>query len=128
MSAMNVTILMGNLTKAPELRHTNGGTAVCEFRIGVNEVFTNRDGEKAEQTLFIDVQSWEKQAESCAKYLEKGSLVVVEGRLKLDQWTSEDGQKHSKIFVRAQRVQFVGRGRGPGDREGTDEADPVEPF
>ena len=115
MSSMNVAVLMGHLTRTPELKQTKTGSAVCDFRLAVNETYTNRNGEKSEQTLFIDVETWEKQAESCSKFLEKGSLVVVEGRLKLSEWTSEDGQKHSRIFVRALRVQFVGRPRGQED-------------
>ena len=111
MATMNKVWLMGNLTRDPELRHTSSGSAVAEFALAVSETRKNRDGEPVESTCFVDVVSWEKQAEACGKYLAKGSGVSVEGRLQLDQWTTEKGDKRNKIKIRADRVHSSGPSR-----------------
>lgn len=119
MAAMNKVWLMGNLTRDPSLRHTSSGSAVAEFALAVSETRKNRDGEPVESKCFVDVVSWDKQAETCNKYLAKGSGVSVEGRLQFDQWETDQGEKRSKIKVRADRVQFLGRnGNGNGNDEG----------
>lgn len=111
MGAMNRVFLMGNLTRAPELRKTPSGMAVSDLGVAVNEKYRNKAGEVVETTCFADVVVWGKQAEACEQYLGKGSPVMVEGRLQLDQWQTESGEKRSRLRVRADRVQFLGRPR-----------------
>ncbi len=108
MADLNKTFLMGRLTFDPELRHTSGSTAVTELRLVTNRTWYTSDNEKREDTLFIDVTVWGKQAENCCQYLRKGSGVHVEGSLKLDQWDDKKtGEKRSKISVQGERVQFL---------------------
>ncbi len=108
MSTLNRVFLMGNLTRDPEVRYTPSGTAVGDLGLAVNETYKNKAGETVESTVFVDVEVWARQAETCAEYLYKGSPVFVEGRLKLDQWENQQGEKRSKLRVRADRVQFLG--------------------
>ncbi|MFA7257846.1 MAG: single-stranded DNA-binding protein [Kiritimatiellales bacterium] len=108
MSTLNRVFLMGNLTRDPEVRYTPSGTAVGDLGLAINENYKNKAGETVESTVFVDVEVWARQAETCAEYLYKGSPVFVEGRLKLDQWTNQQGEKRSKLRVRADRVQFLG--------------------
>lgn len=118
MSTLNRVFLMGNLTRDPEVRYTPTGTAVGDLGLAVNENYKNKDGETVESTVFVDVEVWARQAETCAEYLSKGAPVFVEGRLKLDQWTNQQGEKRSKLRVRADRVQFLG-----GAKRGAEIAD-----
>ncbi|MFA5688477.1 MAG: single-stranded DNA-binding protein [Kiritimatiellales bacterium] len=111
MSTLNRVFLMGNLTRDPEVRYTPSGTAVGELGMAVNESYKNKAGETVESTVFVDVEVWARQAETCAEYLRKGSPVFIEGRLKLDQWENQQGEKRSKLRVRADRVQFLGSPR-----------------
>jgi single-strand DNA-binding protein len=111
MSTLNRVFLMGNLTRDPEVRYTPTGTAVGDLGLAINENYKNKAGETVESTVFVDVEVWSRQAETCAEYLYKGSPVFVEGRLKLDQWTNQQGEKRSKLRVRADRVQFLGAPR-----------------
>jgi single-strand DNA-binding protein len=108
MASYNRVLLMGNLTRNPEIRYTPSGTAVADLGLAVNENFKNKAGETVEQTCFVDVVVWGRQAETASEYLHKGSPVFVEGRLQLDQWESQQGEKRSKLRVRADRVQFLG--------------------
>jgi single-strand DNA-binding protein len=108
MASFNRVLLMGNLTRNPEIRYTPSGTAVADLGLAVNENFKNKAGETVEQTCFVDVVVWGRQAETAAEYLQKGSPVFVEGRLQLDQWENQQGEKRSKLRVRADRVQFLG--------------------
>ena len=108
MASYNKVQLMGNLTRDPELRHTPSGTAVVDMGLAVNESFKNKAGEKVEQVCFVDVVVWGRQAETTAEFLKKGSPVFIEGRLQLDQWETEGGEKRSKLRVRADRVLFLG--------------------
>lgn len=131
----NRIILIGNLTKDPELRYTPQGTPVASFRIAVNSRYKQSD-EMKEETLFIDVVTFGKQAETCSQYLNKGKSVLVEGRLQERRWESE-GQQRSKVEVVAQTVRFLSKrggseGQGEGGR-GTESAPPeeitdMEPF
>jgi single-strand DNA-binding protein len=111
MSTLNRVFLMGNLTRDPEVRYTPSGTAVGDLGLAINETYKNKDGEAVETTVFVDVEVWARQAETCMEYLHKGSPVFVEGRLKLDQWTNQQNEKRSKLRVRADRVQFLGAPR-----------------
>lgn len=120
MANMNKVILMGNLTRDPKAKYTTGGMAVCTMGLAMNRRFTNARGEPQEETCFVDIDVFGKQAESCERYLRKGSPALVEGRLKLDQWEDKKtGQKRSQLRVTAERVQFLGQprgefGQGPG--------------
>lgn len=105
MASLNRVFLIGNLTKDPEVRYTPSGKAVADLRLASTSKFKER-----EDTLFINVTVWDRQAETCGEYLSKGSPVFVEGRLKLDEW-ERDGQKHSRISVVGNRVQFLGNPR-----------------
>lgn len=127
MASLNKTMHIGNLTADPELRRTPQGTAVCTLRLAVNESFQNKAGEKVEKTIFMDVDVWDRQAETCQQYLAKGSPVFIEGRLQLDDWEDkETGQKRTRLKVRADRVQFLGK-RGDDGRSEQDEPVPTQP-
>ena len=115
MASLNKVLLIGNLTKDPELRYTPNGTAVTNLRIAVNRKFKDRTGELKEDTCFITVTAWDKQAEICNQYLQKGRAVFVEGILQSRSWETGDGQKRSTIDVRAERIQFLnGSAKGEG--------------
>jgi single-strand DNA-binding protein len=108
-ATFNKVILLGNLTRDPELRYTPQGSAVCEFALALNYQYTNKQtGQKVEEVSFIDIVAWGKTGEICAEYLKKGRQVMVEGRLKQDRWEAQDGKKMSKVRVTAENVQFVG--------------------
>jgi single-strand DNA-binding protein len=108
MANFNKVLLIGNLTKDPELRYTPQGTAVVNLRLAANTRFRNRNQEWKEEACFITAVVWDKQAETCNQYLHKGSSVFVEGRLQSRSWEDNSGQKRSVIEVRAERVQFLG--------------------
>ncbi len=108
MPSLNKVMLIGNLTKDPELRYTPNGTAVANLRIAVNRKFKDRTGELKEDTCFVTVTAWDKQAEVCNQYLQKGRPIFVEGILQSRSWETPDGQKRSTIDVRAERIQFMG--------------------
>jgi single-strand DNA-binding protein len=115
MPDLNKVFLMGRLTFDPELRRTPSGTAVTELRMATNRSWAGRDGERREETLFIDVTVWDRQAENCCQYLRKGSAIHVEGSLRMDSWDDKTtGEKRSKIRVQADRVQFLDARRGDG--------------
>jgi single-strand DNA-binding protein len=109
MANLNKVFLIGNLTRAVELKYTPAGTAVGSFGLATNRNFTAQSGEKKQETCFVRVVVWGKQAETCNQYLAKGSSVFVEGRLIYRTWDSKDGQKKSTLEVRADRVQFLGK-------------------
>ncbi len=109
MANFNKVILIGNLTKDPELRYTPGGTAVVNLRLAVNTRFRDKTQELKEEACFVTVVVWNKQAETSNQYLHKGSPVMIEGRLQSRSWEDSSGQKRSVLEVRADRVQFLGR-------------------
>ena len=131
----NKIILIGNLTKDPEVRYTPQGTSVCNFRLAVNHRYKQGDDVKKE-TTFIDIVVFGKQADTCGQYLNRGSGVLVEGRLQERRWETDEGQKRSKYEVVAQSVRFLpkrtetsaaapsGEETGPPPEETTD----LEPF
>jgi single-strand DNA-binding protein len=127
MASLNKVILIGNLTKDPELKYIPDGTPVCSFSLAVNRYYTAKSGEKKESTLFIDVTVWRKMAETCAEYLAKGRSVFVEGRLEMDTWEGKDGQKRSRMKVIAQNVQFMGGGGGKAEHKSDETAPPETP-
>src|SRR2546428_5168017 len=112
MASLNRVFLIGNLTKPPELRYTPSGTAVADLRLAVNRNYTTQGGEKREETCFLTVVVWGKQAESCGEYLDKGSPILVEGRLQTRESEAKDGGKRTVIEVVAEPVQVIGRARG----------------
>lgn len=114
MASLNKVLLLGNLTKDPEVRYLSSGTAVGDLRLAVTETFRNKEGATTETTCFVDVVVWGRQAETCGEYLRKGSQALVDGRLQLDEWKSKEGENRSKLRVRADRVQFLGRPAGAG--------------
>jgi single-strand DNA-binding protein len=125
MASLNKVLLIGNLTKDPEIRYLPTGASVAELRVAISERFRNRQtNEMTERTCFVDVNVWEKQAELCGKYLSKGSPVFVEGRLQMDEWQAQDGSKRSRLRVRAQRVQFLAARRPDAAGEAGGEAEP----
>jgi len=108
MASYNKVLLMGNLTKDPELRYTPQGAAVANLRMAVNRRYRDKNQELKEEVCFITAVVWNKQAETCNQYLHKGSSVFVEGRLQSRTWEDNSGGKRSVIEVRAERVQFMG--------------------
>ena len=108
MANFNKVLLIGNLTKDPELRYTPQGTAVVNLRLAVNSRFKDKNQELKEDTCFVTVVVWDKQAETCNQYLHKGSPVFIEGRLQSRSWEDNSGQKRNVIEVRADRIQFLG--------------------
>ena len=109
MASLNRVFLMGNLTRDPELRYTPGGTAVTNLRLAVNRRFRTQSGEMKEETAFVTVVAWGKQAETCSQFLSKGRAIFVEGRLQMRSWETPEGQKRNVLEIRASRVQFLGK-------------------
>ncbi len=114
MASYNKVILLGNLTRDPELRYTPKGTAVARLGLAVNRSYKSETGETKEEVTFLDVDAWGKQAELIGQYLRKGNPLFVEGRLRLDQWDDKQtGQKRSALKVVMENFQFIG-GRAEG--------------
>jgi single-strand DNA-binding protein len=120
MANLNKVFLIGNLTRDPELRYTPAGVAVANLGLAVNRRFRDKNGELKEDVCFLTVTVWDKQAEACCQYLQKGSPIFVEGVLQSRSWETQDGQKRSTIDVRAERVQFLGKfsSGAPGGKPG----------
>jgi single-strand DNA-binding protein len=126
--SFNKVILLGNLTRDPEVKYTPSNLAICKLGLAVNRRYTTADGQKHEEVTFVDCDAFGKTAETISKYLKKGRPVFIEGRLKLDQW-EKDGQKFSKLKVVVDTFQFVdsaqggggGGGGGGGEVEGDDD-------
>lgn len=117
MASLNKVILMGNLTRDPEVKYLPSGTSVCDMGLAVNDRYKDQQsGEWKEKPTFIDITVWGKTAENAGKYLSKGRPVLIEGRLQLDQWENQQGEKRSKLKVVADRLQFLGSGRSEGDQ------------
>lgn len=120
--SFNKVLLMGNLTRDVEMRHTTGNMAVAKFAIAVNRKFKTASGEQRDEVTFVECEAWGRTAEVMAQYLAKGRPVFVEGRLKLDEWEDKNGGgKRSRIMVVVESFQFVdsgqgGPGAGGGDR------------
>jgi single-strand DNA-binding protein len=116
MSSFNKILLMGNLTRDPQLSYTPSQTAVVDFGMAVNRRWTSRDGEKKEETCFVDCRAFGRIAENINKYLNKGRPVFIEGRLTFDSWTAQDGSKRSKHRVTVENFQFLPGTTGSGAR------------
>ncbi len=118
MASLNKVLLMGNLTREPELKYTTNGSAVCEFGMAINRTYTSNN-EKKEDVCYVDVNVWGRQAEACSRYLQKGAPLFVEGRLQFDQWNDKDsGKSRSKLRVVAERTQFLGNSGRKSDDGG----------
>jgi single-strand DNA-binding protein len=123
MASFNKVILLGNLTRDPEVRYTPKGSAVCDLGIAVNRQYTLDSGEKREEVTFVDVVLWSRLAEIAGEYLKKGRPIFIEGRLQLDTWDDkQSGQKRSKLRVIGETMQLLGRPPGTGGgSEGSEE-------
>lgn len=112
MPSLNKVLLMGNLTRDPELRVTPKGTPICQFSLAINRQFKMESGETREEVIYVDVEAWGKQGETIAKYVTKGRPLYVEGRLRLDQWEDKNTkEKRSRMKVVLEQFQFLGDGR-----------------
>jgi single-strand DNA-binding protein len=124
MASFNKVILLGNLTRDPEVRYTPKGSAVCDLGLAVNRVYTLENGEKREEVTYVDVTLWSRLAEIAGEYLKKGRPVFIEGRLQLDTWDDkQSGQKRSKLRVIGETMQLLGSrpsGGAPADAEAED--------
>jgi single-strand DNA-binding protein len=112
MSDFNKVILMGRLTAKPELRFTSGGDAVATLRIASSRRFKTKSGDEKEDSVFIDVTVWRKQAETCAEHLVKGQKVLIEGRLTMRQWETQTNEKRTTYEIQAESVSFLDKPRG----------------
>lgn len=122
MASLNKVLLIGNLTRDPELRYIPNGSAVASFTLAMNRVYKLQTGEKKEETSFVRVVVWGRMAEVCGEYLTKGRPVFVEGRLQSRSWDGPDGQKRSTIEVIAMNVQFLGSPAAGREKEPSSEA------
>jgi len=125
-ACLNKALLMGNLTRDVDLKYIPSGAAVANFGLAVNRTYTNSDGEKVDDTCFVDIVAWNRLAEVAGEYLSKGRPVFVEGRLQMDSWEQEDGKKRTKLRVVAQNIQFLGGAKS--DSGGEKDADDDIPF
>ena len=117
MANLNKVLLLGNVTRDPEVRYTPKGSAVCDLGVAVNRSYTTDSGEKREEVTFVDVTLWGRTAEVASEYLKKGRPVFVEGRLQMDTWDDKQtGQKRTRLRVVADNMQLLG-GRPPGGAE-----------
>jgi len=114
MANLNKVLLLGNVTRDPEVRYTPKGSAVCDLGVAVNRAYTTDSGEKREEVTFVDVTLWGRTAEVASEYLKKGRPVFIEGRLQMDSWDDKQtGQKRTRLRVVAENMQLLG-GRPPG--------------
>lgn len=118
MASYNKVILMGNLTRDPQLSYLPSQTPVCEIGLAVNRRWRSQDGQQREDVCFIDCRSYGRQAEVLNQYMSKGRPILIEGRLQFDQWETQDGQKRSKHRVFIERFSFVGGQQGDGQSGG----------
>ena len=118
MANFNKVLLIGNLTRDPQLSYLPSQTAVVDFGLAVNRRWTGKDGEKKEETCFVDCTSFGRPAETINKYLTKGRPVFVEGRLTFNSWTAQDGTKRSRLKVTVENFQFLGASGGRQSSEG----------
>lgn len=115
MPSYNKVILMGNLTRDPQLSYLASQTAAVEFGIATSRKFKKQDGTQGEETCFVDCQMFGKRAEVVNQYFKKGEPIFIEGRLKFDSWTAQDGQKRSKLRVFVENFEFVGKGEAKSE-------------
>ena len=118
MASLNKVLLMGNMTRDPQLSYLPSQTPVVEFGLAISRKFKKQDGSQGEETCFVDCQMFGKRAEVVNKYFKKGEPIFVEGRLKFDQWNAQDGSKRSKLRVFVENFEFIGRGGSGGSGGG----------
>jgi len=124
--SFNKVVIMGNLTRDPEVRTLPSGNSVARVSVAINRSYSDKDGNKKEEVTFVEVDAFGKQAELMGKFFTKGKAILVEGRLKLDQWTDKQtDEKKSRLGVVMEGFSFVGDGKGRDDGAGSDE--PREP-
>lgn len=111
---LNKVLMVGNLTRDPEMRYSGSGTGICKLGMALNRKYRKQDGEMQEETTFVDITVFGRQAETCNEYLKKGSGALIEGRLNYESWQAQDGSKRNKLTVVAERVQFMPRSGGGG--------------
>lgn len=114
MSDLNKVLLIGNLTRDPEIRYTPKGTAVGDLAIAINSTYKTQDGQTKDEVCYVNIVAWGRQAETCKEFLKKGAPILIDGRLQLDQWETKEGEKKSRLRVRAERIQFLG-GKRPDE-------------
>ncbi len=114
MASFNKVILMGNLTRDPQLKYLPNNNPVCEFGIATNRRWRDRDGNQHEEVCYVDLAAFGRPAETINQYMSKGRPILIEGRLKFDSWTGQDGQRRSKLSVVVENFQFVGPREGGG--------------
>ncbi|MBN8458056.1 MAG: single-stranded DNA-binding protein [Verrucomicrobia bacterium] len=128
MANLNKVMLIGNLTRDPELRYTPKGTAVADIGLAINRVWTNEQNVRQEETVFVEVTLWGRQAELAQQYLGKGRMAYIEGRLQMDTWDDkETGKKRSKLKVIGEALQFLPDGKGGNGGGGGGHAGPPQP-
>jgi single-strand DNA-binding protein len=123
MASLNKVLLMGNLTRDPQLSYLPSQTAVVEFGMAMSRKFKKQDGSMGEDTCFVDCRMFGKRAETINKYFKKGEPIFVEGRLQFDQWQSQDGSKKSKLRVFVENFEFIGKGGGRSRQSGSGTAE-----
>ena len=123
---LNKVFLAGRLTRDPELRYTANGTAVANLSLAVSRNYTAKDGSKKEEVAFVTIIAWGRQAETCGEYLSKGSSILVEGRLQLDSWETNTGEKRNQLKVISQRIQFLSTRKKEGKTVPSEETDAAE--
>ncbi|MBN1818021.1 MAG: single-stranded DNA-binding protein [Sedimentisphaerales bacterium] len=131
MASYNKVILLGNLTRDPELRYTPSQTAVVDFGLATNRRWRGQDGSEKNETCFVDCTMFGKRAEVVSRYFKKGTPIFIEGRLTYDSWTAQDGSKRSKLKVTVENFEFVGPGGqagngGPGRGGPADQTTPMD--
>jgi len=129
MANLNKVLLLGNVTRDPEIRYTPKGSAVCDLGVAVNRAYTTDSGEKREEVTFVDVTLWGRTAEIASEYLKKGRPVFVEGRLQMDTWDDKQtGQKRTRLRVVAENMQLLGgRPQGGGGTDAGESRPPSAP-
>lgn len=118
---MNLVILKGNLTREPELKFLQSGTAVLNCGMAINERYTDQQGQQQENVTFVEIEAWQRTAEIINEYFDKGSEILIQGSLKFEQWEAEDGTNRNRLRVRVQRFEFCGanpNGNGNGNQQG----------
>lgn len=115
MASYNRIIMVGNLTRDPELKYTSGGTALCKFGIATSRQFKRKNGESGEEVCFVTCVAWGKAGELITQYMKKGSQILVEGRLTFSTWQGKDDQKHSKHEISVENFTFLGRPKSQTD-------------
>jgi single-strand DNA-binding protein len=127
MANVNVVILVGNITRDPDLKYLPSGSPVCELGLAINRKWTSSDGQAKEEVTFVDCTAFAKTAELIAKFFKKGDPIMVEGRLKLDQWQAQDGSNRSKLRVIVDKFHFMKSGNG-GQRDDGEQQQPRQQY